>query len=129
MNEESSVAGAVFTLFLGIVFLVCALFTGGTFRTELSYVRPGAEATVVDERPLQTFTSRHWIWGLIQGHQPDLQSALQALVQPNQEVTRMMIVTKHSVTDALLTGVTLGIYSPQTVTVRTFVRRRQASLH
>src|ERR1700730_5226582 len=110
MNEER-VGGLALYGFIGLILFIGALVAGGTFRTELSYVQPGAENVAADERPEQTFTSRHWIWGLIQGKQPDLQSSLDVFVHPDPEMTRMTIVTKHSVTDGLLTGLTLGIYT------------------
>jgi hypothetical protein len=107
---------------VGIIMLVVVLILGGVYRTEVTYVVPGAPDiadTAAGGVPFEeTLNSSHWLGGLIKGSQPDLQQALRKYVREGERVTRLTIGVKHSVVDVLLTGVTLTIYAPTTVTVR-----------
>jgi|SRR5271157_3464070 len=71
----------------------------------------------------ETITARHWLGGLVQGPQPNLQSELAKYVREGETVTQLTIVTRHTVTDFIVTIVTIGIYSPVTVDIRGKVGR------
>lgn len=117
MDEDLQVMGCIWLV--GIVgVLIIALVIGGTFRAEVTFHPPGTEPTTSDKTFEQEFTSRHWVGGLIKGEQPDLQGWLDHHLHPGEQVTELTVVTKHTVGDMLLTLVTVGIYSPETLVVR-----------
>ena len=123
MDEGTQTAlGCVWGL-ICIVFLVVVIFTGGTFRTAVTFEVPrvveGAEEVPFEE----TFSARHWLGGVIRGEQVDLEAWLDGAVRDGEQVARLTVETKHTVTDLLLMGVTLGIYAPETVVVRGTIYR------
>lgn len=127
MDEEMQTAlGCVWGV-VGIVFLVVTIFTGGTFRTAVTFEVPqvveGAEEVPFEE----TFSARHWLGGLIRGEQVDLETWLHGAVRDGEQVARLTVETKHTVTDLLLTGITLGIYAPETVVVRGTIHRGEVT--
>lgn len=97
---------------------VVSLVMGGNWRTELKYVPARAERNVKEVEFQETVTAKHWLAGLVQGEQPDLQALLAKRVRPNEHVTELTLVTRHTFVDGLLLAVTLGIYSPVTVDVK-----------
>jgi hypothetical protein len=103
---------------LGIAFLVGALLTGGTFRTEVTY-QPPTLGELAGEVPFeQTITVRHWLGGLVQGDAVDLDHHLGRLLRDGEQITGISVETRHTVSDLLVSGLTLGIYTPETVIVR-----------
>jgi hypothetical protein len=43
--------------------------------------------------------------------------------EEGEQITKLTIITKHTIVDYLLTGITLTIYSPMTVTVKGSIAR------
>jgi hypothetical protein len=114
MDEQAGCVGAIIGLIIGLVIMI---FTGGSFRTEVTFTPQSVSELAVQTSFKEDFTARHWVGGLIKGQQPDLQGYLAKYLGPGKQISRIKIVTRHSVTDLLLMGITLLIYCPQTVTV------------
>lgn len=107
----------------GLGMLLAVFLLNGTFRAEISYNLVPSTAEGREVTFEETYTSRHWLYGLIRGEQPDGTQALSKFIRPGERVTALSVGVHHSALDLLLTGVTVGIYSPVTVTVRgRFVR-------
>jgi hypothetical protein len=117
MSEDFAGAFGCIGVFC-LIFVVLLLALGGVWRTEVTFA-PAAVAGSANSVPFEeTLTARHYLDGLIQGAQPDLKQALAKYVRSGEQVTELTITTKHTFTDCLVTGVTLGIYAPITVTIR-----------
>lgn len=108
------VVSAIFAI--GMVVMVILL--GGTWRTEVTFplvdsVPKGAEISFEEH-----LTARHWVFGLVQGEQPDVKQSLAKFARSGERVTSITLQTRHTFVDILLTGLTWGIYAPVTMTVR-----------
>ncbi len=101
----------------GIIALVITIVVGGVFRTEVTYVPDGVQATDTVEFK-DTATARHFLGGLIKGGQPDLQKILSKYKREGEQVTRLTIITKHTWLDNFIMVVTFFIYCPETVVVK-----------
>jgi len=109
-----------------LIALVVVLLVGGLWRTEVTYI-PEAAGNFGTQVPFEEdLTARHFLGGLVQGSQPDLKPVLAKYVRPGEQLTELTVVTRHTFVNNLLTGVTLFIYSPVTVTVRGKVGRTAA---
>jgi hypothetical protein len=126
MDEQTRGAIGCGWAILGVAFLVAASFTGGTFRTEVTY-QPPKFGAVSGEVPFEeTFTVRHWLGGLIRGETVDLDRKLERWIRDGEQVTHLVVETRLSVPNLLAKGFTLGIYTPETVLVRGRVSRDDA---
>lgn len=101
-----------------VISLIISLFVGGQWRTEINYIPDLHQQATGEFSFAETATARHWLGGLVQGTQPDLQGELSKYVREGETVTQLSIVTRHTVLDWIVTGITLGIYSPVTVDIR-----------
>lgn len=109
---------------IGIIILIVMIIVGGTFRTEVTYIPPGV-ANVGEQTPFEeNLEARHWFLGLIRGQQPDLQKAMAKYVRSGEQITKLTIITRHTWIDSLITGITLFIYCPQTVTVKGSIAKK-----
>ena len=116
-QEQVQAAGCVWGV-LSLVFIIWMLIVGGHFRTEVTY-KPPNTANVSEAIPFEeSVTARHWLFGLIQGEQADMQAVLQKHVRPNDQLVELTVDVRHKFVDALLMAVTLTIYTPVTVTFR-----------
>jgi hypothetical protein len=59
---------------MGIILFISNIFVGGSFRTEMTFDSPNVLPFVKFDQFEETFTSQHWLFGLVQGGQPDLQA-------------------------------------------------------
>ena len=101
-----------------LIILILVLVTGGAWRTEVVYT-PSVPGTVTEQTEFsEDLNARHWVLGFFPGEQPDLQAAVKKHVPEGSQLLQMRIMTKHSVVDTLLAGITIGIYTPVTVAVR-----------
>jgi hypothetical protein len=107
----------------GLIILIVILIVGGSFRAEVTYVPPNLAASGDQTAFRENFKSHHWLCGLIKGKQPDIQKATEKFVRAGEQITKLTIITKHTIVDYLLTGITLTIYSPMTVTVKGSIAR------
>jgi hypothetical protein len=119
---------AVAKFLIGIFVLIIAIFTNGVIRTEVplpieltndQVVNPSLSVPFSEE-----MTARHWLFGLVQGEQPDLKLELNKYIRQGDRVTEMTVWTRRTVIDLLLTGITLGIYTPVTVTIEGAIVRK-----
>src|SRR5438093_35066 len=105
MDEQLAATGGCMSL-IGLVVFVVTIIVGGLFRTELSYT-PAMPERLSEELPFdESVTARHWLFGLIKGEQPDLDGILTRHVRDQERITQFTIVTRHSVVDNLLCGMT-----------------------
>lgn len=58
----------------------------------------------------------HLLWGLVAARQPSLQQVLAGQLGTGGEVRNLTIRSRKRLTDLLVTGLTLGVLSPTTVT-------------
>jgi len=113
---------------ISIVFVIVTIIVGGVFRTEVVYT-PALSERYVSEVPFEeTMTARHWVFGIIRGKQPDLQTQLAKYLRPGEQITQLTITTRHTFTDNLVATITLLIYCPVTVDVRGKIGRMVTSL-
>ena len=128
MNENQAKAIGAMMQIMAIIYLIAVFVVGGSSRTGVVFVAPGVatEATAVSFE--ETLTARHWLAGLIQGTQPDLNAALAKHLRDGEQVRRLTVSTRTTGGNMLAAGFTLGIYCPQTVLVRGEVVSRGASL-
>ena len=115
-QAEARVVGCVFWFIFFVVFVIVAIAVGGTWRTRVS-LPPGTTLKGRSVPFKENLNARHWLMGLIKGKQPDLQTALSKHMRKGDVMGEISITTRHTIVDHLLTGITLGIYSPVTVTV------------
>jgi hypothetical protein len=116
MDEQNPLIGCGCGL-LSLGFLVLAYFIGGQWRTEMTYVPPLTENVSNVQQFEETLNGRHWLAGIVQGEQPDLQQAINKHLGDGKRLTKLTIVTRHSLLDNLLMVITVLIYCPVTVTV------------
>jgi hypothetical protein len=126
MNEDLQKAGCVWSV-AGLVLLVVTLLTGGTFRTEVSVQLPAATAVSDEVAFEETVSVSHWLGGLVRGERVNLRQLLAARLRDGEQVTGLTVESKHTFTDLLIMGVTLGIYAPDTVVIRGTIGRRVES--
>jgi len=117
---------ALIALF-GLAYLVVGIVTGGMWRTQLEYTipEPSLDTTIAApsvmagrETPFEdVMTARHWLFGMVQGKQPNLDDVVRKYVRRGDRVKRISITTRHTIVDNLLLTITLGIYTPVTTTV------------
>jgi hypothetical protein len=121
-EETVQVAGCVGGL-IGLGMLIAMFVIGGVWRTEVTFSRgpqgPPGSTTKFEEN----LGAQHWLFGLIQGKQPNLEEALRERVGPGDVLTRISIMTRHTAVDYLVTAFTAGIYAPVTVTIKGEVAR------
>lgn len=101
-----------------LVLLVLIAITGGAWQTEVVYTPPVPGTVVEQVQFSEELNARHWVFGIFQGQQPDVQQAVKRHVVEGSQLLQMTVVTKHTIKDMLLSGVTIGIYCPVTVNVR-----------
>ena len=102
-----------------IIILILIAVTGGEWRTEMVYYTPLVPGTVSEQVQFsEDLNAKHWVLGFVQGEQPNLQQAIKKHVAEGTQLLQMTITTKHTFVDTLLTGITIGIYTPLTVNVR-----------
>ena len=120
-NQNPVIVGLVGIV--GSIVLIVSILVGGSFRTEVTYISPHVNQTN-DQIPFEeNLEAKHWLLGLMQGKQPDLQKSLAKYVCPGEQITKLTIITKHSWLDQLITGITLLIYCPETVTIKGTIAR------
>lgn len=118
MDEDLMAAVSRGWAVMVILSLILVGFLGGSFRTEVTFMPEKTAATAAGKTFEEDLPARHWLGGLIQGEQADLQEALSRHTRGGRHLAQFSIVTKHTWTDLLVTMVTMGIYCPQTVTIR-----------
>lgn len=101
-----------------VVLMVIMILVGGNFRTEVSFSPVVATNRSSEISFEENLTARHWIGGLVKGKQPDLQLVLGKYLKADNQVSHISIVTRHTFMNYLVTLVTLGIYSPMSVTIQ-----------
>lgn len=114
----------VFNLFLGIIVLVAAIFTNGLMRTEVRIPdsRQSWSGAPMHQRSAavafrEELKAQHWIAGLVQGDQPDIDGALRKYVRPGEQFARLTVGTRRTAGDVVLSILTLQVYVPVTVVV------------
>ncbi|MEK6261801.1 MAG: hypothetical protein AABP62_24650 [Planctomycetota bacterium] len=118
MDEEAAKGCMGCMSVVSLIATITMIVVGGNFRTEVTYVPPHV-ATTGSETPFEeSLTAQHWLVGLVKGTQPDLKTVMAKYVRPGEEVTTLTITTRHSFLDNLISGITLFIYCPQTVTIK-----------
>lgn len=100
-----------------VVHVIITIVVGGLFRTDVTF--PHTAKLTGKAVPFEeNLTARHWIGGLAKGKQPDLNTALSKYMRAGEEVSELTVTTRHTIVDNILAVVTLGIYTPVTVTVK-----------
>ena len=115
-TEVVAVFGCI-VLILMITATVLIIVLGGLWRTEVSYSFPTTVTgkTVPFEEDL---TSHHYLFALVRGGQVNLNQVLGKYVTGGAQIKELTIMTRHTFVNSLLTGITVWIYCPVTVTVR-----------
>ncbi len=127
MNENALKNGCIMQLLVFIGLLVALAVIGGSWRTEVIY-RPPTKASSSDLTPFEeVWTANHFLGGVIRGEHKDLGPVLAKYIRPGEELTELSVTTKLTIGNVLLSMVTLGIYTPNTVEVRGFVDRAAGS--
>ena len=120
MDDNQKGCAALFVAAIWIGVLVAMLVLGGNWRTDLAYSPAGGGADRFQN--VVEFTEKlnapHWLVGLVQGKDPGVQEAIEKHLGEGKALTRLVVTTRHSFVDNVLTLVTLGIYTPTTVTIR-----------
>lgn len=99
----------------GAIALVVVL--GGYWRTQVTF-SPVLTGKVAGGTPFkETLTARHWLGGLVKGKQPDVDMALRKHLASGGRIESITIVTRHSLVDMLVTGITILIYTPVTIDI------------
>lgn len=113
MEEKWQAGCGCLTLIIGLLFLY---WIGGVWRTEVTYT-PNVSGTIGETVTFEEkMNARHWLVGFVKGKQPDLQEALAKHLTDGKQLTRLTIFARHTFVDSFLAMVTLGIYTPLTVT-------------
>jgi hypothetical protein len=120
--DQQNVLGCVGIV--GLILLVIVAIVGGTHRTEITFVPSDVAAAGPQTEFKESLNSNHWVFGLVKGRQPDLQAALGKYLRAGDQVTKLTIVTRHTWLNFLLTGVTMGIYCPQSIVVKGTIARK-----
>lgn len=114
----------IFNLFIGLMVLVASVFTGGLIRTEVRIPdsRQSGPSAPTTQRPAavafrEELKAQHWIAGLVQGDQPDIDAALRKYVRPGEKFAMLTIGTRRTAGDVVLSMLTLQVYVPVTVVV------------
>jgi hypothetical protein len=129
MNENPRMALLGCVQLVGcVLLLVLTAVLGGTFRTEVTYL-PAGEAPDTDNSAFEeNVTVAHWLGGLVKGESLQLDQLIERHTRQGEHVTRIAIVTKHTATNLLVSFVTAGIYTPETITIRGSIgRTREAA--
>src|SRR5262245_41236573 len=104
--------------FAGLIFLIIAFLVGGTFRTEINVSPRGVSDSVTGMEFTETLHAHHWLVGLIRGKQPAVEEEVAKYVRGGERISHLTVGMRYSGTDILVSGLTLGVYCPQTVIVR-----------
>lgn len=124
-DENQAAASALGCFIMLVIIGVLTIVLGGVWRTEVAWSVPQPAGVEGKDVTLEQSTgASHWLVGLVKGKQPDVKDLLGKLMQPGDQVKEVSVVTRHSWTDNLVTGVTLGIYAPVTVDVKMTVVRK-----
>jgi hypothetical protein len=123
MDEQYSTAAGCISV-IGIIVLIVMVITGGSFRTEVTYIPPNVQNVEEQMTFEEDLDAQHWLLGLIKGQQPDLQKAIAKYVRPGEQITKLTILTRHTWLDSFLSGITLFIYCPQTVTIKGTIAKK-----
>lgn len=126
MDDESNAKAGFARMVMGIIFLVLAGTSGGTFRTAATYTPPGVAPSKGDTVIEEAITVQHWFLGLVPGNGLDVQTLIDRHKQSGKRVTQVSVMTKHTVADLLLTAVTFGVYAPDTVVLQVRLRPEDA---
>jgi len=110
---------------IGIIILVVILVLGGTFRTEVVFSPQAVDELGVQTTFTESFTSHHFLFGLVKGKQPDVQGAMAKYIEQGKQISQIKIQTRHTFVNSLLTGITIGIYSP--VKINVFIKITQSA--
>ncbi len=121
-------AGCItFISVLLLINLILMIVFGGNWRTEVSY-SPPVTKNFSEQIPFEEdLKASHWVIGLIKGKQPDIQKSLAKYIRPGEEITELTIITRHTWLDNFLTGITVFIYCPVTVTIEGKIGRLSGS--
>jgi hypothetical protein len=116
-QADSSAVGVTGCL-VWIVWLVFVIVLGGTLRSQIVCPLPVTKVAHGQEVLFkETLNARHWVLGLVRGQQPDVRRVLDKNLQDRDQLIELTVATRMTIVDALLAGVTLGIYTPQTVDI------------
>jgi len=61
----------------------------------------------------------------VKGKQPDVQGAMAKYIEQGKQISQIKIQTRHTFVNSLLTGITIGIYSP--VKINVFIKITQSA--
>jgi hypothetical protein len=119
-----SKGGRIVWMMAGMSSFVLQLGLGGLFRTEVKYARVVSTAGQI---PFEgSIRAPHWLGGLLQGEQPDLNKVLATLTRDRGPIRSLEVRVRHSAADNLIAAVTLFVYTPVTVEVRGTIERGTA---
>ncbi len=113
------------SLMLGAVLLSgCAqTFDATTLGVPATMASPVGEAVAGQPFEVTTHTV-HALWGLVSLKKPNLEKLLATQLVGGKSVSQIRIRTRSTWKDLLLTGLTLGIFAPKTVTYEGVVTGR-----
>ena len=105
------------SIMLGAVLLTgCAqTFDATTLGVPATMASPAGEAVAGQPFAVTTHTV-HALWGLVSLKKPNLDRALATQLVGGKSVAQVKIRTRATWKDLLLTGLTLGLFAPRTVT-------------
>lgn len=124
-QQQQQALGCIVQFVVVAIVVVVMALVGGNFRTELTYTFIPEKTSATIGQFEETLNSRHWLFGLIKGEQPDLQKAPIKFLREGEQVSEITITTKHTWKDVLISVVTVGVYCPMTVVVQGKISKLQ----
>ncbi len=91
-------------------------FDTTTLGVPVTMAGPAGEGAAEGTRFKTSAHSVHGFFGLVTISQPSLQKALARQLVGGQQITQVRITTRSRWSDLLITGLTLGLIAPRTVT-------------
>ena len=89
-QAELQTVGCVVWFFTVVIVLIIMVFIGGSFRTKVTFARATTATTANLTSFEERLPARHWIGGLVQGQQPNLEEVLRRHVPPGGQIARVI---------------------------------------
>ncbi len=109
--------------------IIIAVFTGGTYRTEVTIPLNNKPNLIYENSFMEEFTAHSWLGGFVKGEQPDLKNTLAKYRKNGNDVSEITVKTRFSALNIIVNAVTLFIYCPKTIIIEgTIVRPAETTI-
>jgi len=117
-TQKGAVDIGTLQFFAGIIIMIAMLITGGIFKTNVSVLVTDQETSTHDILEFNDeHTINHWLGGLIDGEQINVESELKKYVGSADKLSLFNVETKITFTNFLLCAITVYIYCPNTLVI------------